>query len=86
MLAAAGRRKKVLPLGPAIRLVAPVADAINWLLPYPEGDVNGASIAMGCLNHYYDSSKAARELDYTRRPLDETLHDAWAWLSQRAGV
>ncbi len=32
--------------------------------------------------HWYDSSKAQRELGWTMRPLEETLRDAVAWLRQ----
>lgn len=82
MLAVTGRQRRVFRLGPAIKWVGAVIDGFNQLPFISEGDVNGAAIAMGSLNHYYDSSKAERELDYVRRPIGHTLADAWEWLSQ----
>ncbi len=81
MLAVTGRKRRVYRMGPAIGLVGAAIDAWNRLAITAEGDVNGAAIKMGSLNHYYNSSKAERELDYSRRPRLETLRDAWRWLS-----
>jgi len=44
-----------------------------------EGDVNSGTIAMSMLYHYYDSSRAERELGYRLRPVEESAADAWAW-------
>lgn len=85
MLKATGRQRTVYRLGPAVKLAGSVIDAANRWLPIKEGDVNGAAIAMGSLNHFYDSSKAEKELNYARRPAEETLRDAWEWLSTRFG-
>lgn len=82
MLAVAGRRRRVHRLGQGIRLVGKLIDAANRYLPIREGDVNGAAIAMGQLNHYYDSRKAERHLSYVRRDPAETLQDAWRWLKR----
>jgi dihydroflavonol-4-reductase len=38
---------------------------------------------MGNLRHFYDSRRAESELGYQRRPLSETLRDAWEWLQQQ---
>lgn len=83
MLVVSGRKKRVRTLYAAVKLAGVAIDSFNSLFPVTEGDVNGASIRMGCLNHYYDSSKAVAELGYQRRDLDETLRDAWSWLSQQ---
>lgn len=74
------RNKRVFRMGPVIPAAAHLVDAWTRLTGRREGVFNGAAIAMGHLHHAYDSSKAQRELDYHRRPLDETLADAWAWL------
>ncbi len=84
MLQTAGKRKRAFRFGPAIRLVGNVIDLANRCLPIKEGDVNGAAIQMGCQFHCYDSGKAERELGYVRRSSDETLADAWEWLSARS--
>lgn len=83
MLSAAGRKKHVFRVGPAIRILGKAIDLANRYLPIREGDVNGAAISMGCLNHFYTSARAEEELGYRRRPLEETLFDAWSWLSNR---
>jgi dihydroflavonol-4-reductase len=83
MLETCGQRRRAGRLGPWIGLVARAIDAAHRWLPLPEGDINGASLAMGSLNHYYSSARAERELGYKRRPLDETLRDTWSWLAQR---
>ncbi len=46
-----------------------------------EATVNSAALALGQLYHYYDSSKAIRELGYSFGPLEPVLQDAAAWLS-----
>ncbi len=80
MLAAAGRRKRVFRLGPAAKVVGRAIDSVHHLLPLAEGDINGAAIAMGSFLHYYDSSKAKRELDYHTNIANHFLADVWSWL------
>ncbi len=82
MLEVAGRKKRVYGMGPIPRLYCRAVDSLNRWLPLREGEINGAALCMGSLNHYYDSSKAERELNYQRRPTQETLQDAWAWLTR----
>ncbi len=83
MLESMGKRKRVFRLGPLVKLVGKAIDLANRMLPIEEGDVNGASIRMGYLNHYYNSGKAERDLDYQLRPLEQTLDEAWSWLSKQ---
>jgi len=45
-----------------------------------EPEINSAMLAMSKQFHYYDSSRARKELNYRSRPLEETLSDAWEWL------
>lgn len=82
MLKTSGKSKRVISPRVAIESFARVLNAISAVLPIREGDINGAAIAMGQLFHFYDSSKARRELGYTNRDLSETLTDAWQWLRQ----
>ena len=82
MLKTSGKSKRVLSPRVAIESFARVLNAISAVLPFREGDINGAAIAMGQQFHFYDSSKARRELGYTTRELSETLTDAWQWLKQ----
>jgi dihydroflavonol-4-reductase len=83
MLQVMQRRKRVFRMGPVIPAAARIVDTWTRLTGAREGLFNGAAIAMGHLHHAYDSSKAERELGYIRRPLDETLNDAWNWLQER---
>jgi dihydroflavonol-4-reductase len=82
ILATAGKQRRVRKMGRGIKIVGNIIDAAVRWLPIVEGDVNGAAISMGMLNHYYDSSLAERVLGYQRRPRSETLAEAWEWLSQ----
>ncbi len=82
MVAVIGKPKRVFRMGPVIPAAAWLAD--NWyrFSGAQEGLFNGAAIAMGGLHHAYDSSKAQQQLGYQRRPIEETLRDAWQWLQQ----
>ena len=86
MLAEMGLQRKVLVGGPMVVAVGKAIDAANRLCGFREGDVNGAIIGMGNMKHYYDSTRAERELAYLRRPLAETMHDAWEWLRAHHGT
>ena len=80
MLRTMGCSKRVASPKRFLNLVSAVLNSTQRLLPVREGDVNGASIAMGQLYHYYCSAKAKHELGYRNRPLEQTLTEAWHWL------
>lgn len=80
ILSVMGKQKRVFRMGPVIPAVASIVDAWYRIGLTQEGLFNGAAIAMGCLHHAYDSTRAEQELNYHRRPLEETLQDAWQWL------
>lgn len=82
MLKTSGRSTRVLCAPHMLNFVGKLFDFVNSVLPIREHDINGAAIAMGQLYHYYNSAKAQRELGYTRRPISQTLADAWDWLRQ----
>lgn len=83
MLQVMGQKKRVFRMGPVIPAAARLVDAWSRISGSRERLFNGAAIAMGRLHHCYDSTKAQRELNYDRRPLEETLADAWSWLRER---
>ncbi len=85
MLRIADRHKHVAMLGKRITWVGAPIDFFHRWLPIPEGDVNGASIRMGLLNHYYDSSKAQRALGYRPQVPDAALAEIWDWLKTHHG-
>lgn len=82
MLAVMGLSKRVFRMGPVIPAAARVADALYRWTGVREQLFNGAAIAMGNLHHAYDSCKAEQQLQYHRRPIDQTLQEAWQWLKQ----
>jgi dihydroflavonol-4-reductase len=82
ILETVGRPRRVFWPYRAITVAGWFFDAANRLLPIRERSVNGAAIALGQLNNFYSSAKAARELDYRCRPSTETLGDTWRWLSE----
>lgn len=84
MLTVAGRRTRVFRLAPIAPLVGKMLDLAQRWLPIAEGDVNSAALAMGSLKHYYDSSKACRELAYESEYPAGGLDDVWQWLQGHA--
>lgn len=82
ILEVAGSKKRAFRIGPMVHWIGYALDLLYRLTPIAERDVNGAAIQMGSLLHYYDSSKAQRELAYQNRDLDKTLCDAWQWLQK----
>ena len=81
MLGVMRRSRPMFPLRNLSRIVGAAID-LGYRIPIlKEGDVNGALMRMADLYHYYDSSRATGELEYHRRPLDQTLVESWEWLS-----
>lgn len=85
MLRIADRPKHVFSLRKRITWIGAAIDCFHRWLPVPEGDVNGASISMGMLNHYYDSRKAQQALGYNPRVTDAALAEIWDWLETHHG-
>lgn len=83
MLNAIGKRRSVrVGRRRFLQRVGNVIDTTIRGLKLKERDLNGALIGMGNLFHYYDSTKATEELNYHRRAIETTLHDAWQWLKK----
>lgn len=80
MLLAAGKQRFIYRMKPRLRHLGPIIDRVKQLRGRDEGQINGTSLAMSCLFHCYDSSKAKHELGYTNRNLEDTLLDSWQWL------
>ncbi len=47
-----------------------------------EPDINSVTVALGNQYHIFSSDRAIKELGYTIRPLEETVRDAYEWISQ----
>lgn len=84
ILQTAGRPNRVFSPVRVMRWYGKTNDRLVRALSIPEGEINGASIAMGQLFHYYSSNKAREELGYTVRLASQTLQDAWQWHADRA--
>ncbi len=78
-----GKRAPVLPVGPAIRLLAGVVGDTRTKLTGQETDINSAAIRMSSQFHWYRSDRAHRELGYDTRPLSQTLDDAADWIQSQ---
>ena len=77
-----GGSKPICPAGPLMKVAA--GRWGDWMskLTGKEGDVNSAGIAMSNLFHYYDSSRAERELGYRIPPVKKSAQAAWDWFRE----
>lgn len=77
-----GRRAPIMRAGPLQRWIAAAAgDCIGQIRDEP--DFNSAAMRMSAQYHWYDSSRAAQELGYRNRDVQETLDDAAVWLREQ---
>lgn len=63
--------------------VAAGAAKLPPLLGFSEGVINPATIRMSFLPHYFDPSKARRELGLPATPLETAIREAWEWFRAR---
>jgi dihydroflavonol-4-reductase len=56
-----------------------VANAFNAFRKN-ESDFNSVAIELAQLFHYYDSTRAKQDLNYTNRPMEQSIADSIAWL------
>ena len=75
----AGVRGPICRAGPLARIIAGKWGDQLGRITGREGDVNSAAIGMSDLFHYYDSSRAVRELGYQISPTEKAAEDAWTW-------
>ncbi|TWU20095.1 dTDP-glucose 4,6-dehydratase [Novipirellula galeiformis] len=74
-------RAPLMPTGPAgLWIAGKLGDAFSLVSGKESGDLNSAIVEMSRMFHWYDSSRAKTELDYTTRHLGETLDDATMWI------
>ena len=74
-----GRRAPVMRAGPIQRWVAATAGDLMGRI-FDEPEFNSAAVKMSAQYHWYDSSRAERELDYQARSVQQTLDDAAEWV------
>jgi dihydroflavonol-4-reductase len=83
-LAIAGRRPWLVTVPPVVLVSAArlMEGAARVFRAEPQLTVSLAHLAFA--DHYYDSSKAVRELGLPQTPIDDALGEALAWLARRA--
>ncbi len=82
----AGTKPPRRKMGKAITAIAGLVGDIAAKLTRRESDINSAAIKMGSLFHYYDSSRAEAELDYSITDPREAVEDAWEWFNTHGYV
>jgi dihydroflavonol-4-reductase len=68
--------------GPIIRHIGGYGGDVWRMLSGSEPQLNSAAVRMADQYHFFDSSRAVKELGYRIRPIEETLRDAWHWLRE----
>lgn len=77
-----GARRPLTAIGPAISWIAGRSGDLVGKLTGSEPNVNSGAIAMAALPKIYSSARAESELDFSARPMRETVADAWAWFQE----
>ena len=77
-----GSKPPIAAAGSSVLKAAGIIGDLRAKITGREGDVNSGAIAMSQLFHYYDSSRAARELGYKILPLEKSAGDAWSWFRE----
>lgn len=77
-----GARAPWTPRGPIVMAVAGRAGDLWAAISGREPAVNSAALAMARLEKSYSSDRAAAELGYRTRPMEETVRDAWNWFRE----
>lgn len=78
-----GRRPARGEMGPLITLLAGEAGDLAGHLTGKEPPVNSAALGAARSLRFYSSERAAEELGFTRRPLDETVTATWQWFREK---
>lgn len=76
-----GRPAPRFPVGRFNRFLGSLIGDLKPRLGGREGDINSASIQMSKLLHYHDSTRARNELNYTNRPISQTLNESVQWIN-----
>ena len=81
-----GCRAPSFPLPNWLAWIGGRAGDLKSIVTRNETNLNSLAAAMGQLQHYYSSAKAAHELGYTLRPLDKAIEQCWEWIKERGWV
>jgi dihydroflavonol-4-reductase len=66
---------------PTVKLIGYLGDLLAWATGR-ESEVNSAATEMSMLPKNFSSDRAAAELGYQTRDVEQSAADAWAWLKQ----
>lgn len=81
-----GAPAPMLTLPPLVGTLAAAGMDLARAVGVPEGaDVNAATTRMGFLPHYFDGSRARRELGTGGRSWEAGVSEAWAWFQAQRG-
>ena len=81
-----GRRPPILSVpGWILGAAATVVDAFNRVYPRPP-IVRGEQLRLMALKHYFDSSKAVRELGYPMLPARGAVEKAYRWYCENGYI
>ncbi|REJ87895.1 MAG: NAD-dependent epimerase/dehydratase family protein [Planctomycetota bacterium] len=78
----AGARRPLTAIGPVISWLAGRGGDLAARITGSESNVNSGALAMAALPKIYSCARAEQELGFRRRPLDETIRDAWNWFRE----
>lgn len=81
-----GATPPVLPLGPLMRRAVGLAGDLVTRLTGREPDINSAALAIAGQQRAFSSARAAAELGYRGRPLEEAATAAWIWFQEHGYV
>lgn len=77
-----GATPPVFPLGPLVRTaVGCMGDLVTRFTGH-EPDINSAALAIAGQRRAFSSARAAAELGYRSRPLEESAAAAWSWFQE----
>jgi len=82
----AGKRGPRFRLGPMLPTIGGLLGDGWGKLAGKEPDLNSAAAQSARKFHWYSSARAEAELGYRRRPLRETVEDAWTWFQNHGYV
>lgn len=68
--------------GPIMRYIGAYGGDAWRLITGREPQLNSAAVRIADQYHFFDSTRAIKELGFRVRPVEETIRDAWEWLRE----
>lgn len=79
MASVTGAKGPVFPLGPVNRWIGGAFGDMLYRVTGKEPEINSASVRISAQYHYFSSELAEKKLQYSVRPVRETIETAWKW-------